>query len=82
MQIEDYVTKLVRPQDTHEKGDVTVDALLDEGPRKVVIQLPRAAYEAALDAHKRKRKVVCSGRISKSGPRFTLEGPRDLHEVD
>lgn len=81
MQVEGYVTKLVRPQAVHEKGEVTVDVLLDEGPRKVVIQLPKPQYEAAVDAHKRKRKVVCSGRLAKSGPRYTLEEPREFHEV-
>ncbi|MGH9918015.1 MAG: hypothetical protein ACRD6W_03950, partial [Nitrososphaerales archaeon] len=81
MQIEGYVTKLVRAQDVHELGEVTVDTLLDEGPRKVVIQLPRPAYEAAVDAHKRKRKIVCSGKVAKSGARFTLEEPHDFHEL-
>lgn len=81
MQIEGYVTKLVRPQHIHEMGEVTLDVLLDEGPRKVAIQLSRQDYEAALDAHKRKRKVVCSGNLAKNGPRYTLEAPRDFHEV-
>lgn len=81
MQIEGYVTKLVRPQDVHEKGEVTVDVLLDEGPRKVIVQLPRPQYEAAVDAHKRKRKIVCSGNLTKAGARFTLEDPRDFREV-
>jgi hypothetical protein len=80
-QVEGYVTKLVRAQDVHEKGEVTVDVLLDEGPRKVVIQLPKAQYEAAVDAHKRKRKVVCTGNLAKNGPRYTLEDPRDFQEL-
>jgi hypothetical protein len=68
------VVKLQRP-DGAQTGLVTVDAYVDEQPRKVTVELGDPDYTKAIDAHKHVRIITCSGTLIREGKAYRLVHP-------
>jgi hypothetical protein len=71
------VVKLERPNG-QEKGSVTILGFVDGQPRKISLLLEAQDYQVAIDAHKNKQTVSCSGTLQKVGRTFELQAIRSL----
>lgn len=65
-----------------ETGQVFVNTLMDERPRRVAIELSDPAYQVALTAHGDTRPVSCTGELVKTGRSYELRNPRDFRLLD
>ena len=63
-------------------GRVTVHAFLEEGPRKVNVDLAEPEYEFAVKAHGERRLVRCAGQLVKTGQILSLRQPHGFEIVD
>jgi hypothetical protein len=71
------VVKLVREEGA-DTGKVTIHGLIDDQPRKVVVELRDADYHEAVTAHDQARFVRCSGVLVREGRGFRLHEPFDF----
>jgi hypothetical protein len=68
------VVKLDRPE-AATAGKVTIHGLIDDQPRKVVVELRDSDYHKAMTAHAQDRLVRCSGALVREGRAFRLHEP-------
>jgi hypothetical protein len=80
-EIEGYVVRLAQEHEVQDSGDIAIYTLLEEGPRRVIVSLSATDYHHAIEAHRRKRKVICGGDVRKVGSRFVLQNPHDFREA-
>ncbi len=73
-EIRGLVVKLDRPE-AATTGKVTVHSLIDDQPRKVVVELGDLDYHKAVTAHAQDRLVRCSGVLAREGRAFRLYEP-------
>ena len=73
-EIRGLVVKLDRPEATA-LGKVTIHGLIDDQPRKVVVELRDPDYHKAVTAHDQGRLVRCSGVLVREGRAFWLYDP-------
>jgi hypothetical protein len=73
-EIRGLVVKLDRP-DAAATGRVTIHGLIDDQPRKVVVELRDSDYHQAVTAHDQGRLVGCSGVLIREGRAFRLHEP-------
>src|SRR5262249_39415896 len=73
-EIRGLVVKLDR-QDAAATGKVTIHGLIDDQPRKVVVELRDPDYHQAVAAHDQGRLVRCSGVLIREGRAFRLYEP-------
>ncbi len=76
-----FVEKLERPVGVI-TGHVSVNALIDERPRRVLLELAEPEYEVALQAHKESRPITCVGDLRKEGRSFQLQNPRQFRLLE
>jgi hypothetical protein len=68
------VIKLDRPGSAA-TGKVTIHGLIDDQPRKVVVELGDSDYRQAVTAHGQGRLVRCSGVLMREGRAYRLHEP-------
>jgi hypothetical protein len=73
-EIRGSVVKLERMEGT-DIGKATIHGLIDDQPRKVVVELKGAEYHKAVAAHDEFRFVRCSGVLAREGRGFRLYEP-------
>ena len=76
-EIRGSVVKLERPEGA-EIGKATIHGLIDDQPRKVVVELRDVDYHQAVTAHDQDRFVRCSGLLVREGRGFRLHKPYDF----
>jgi hypothetical protein len=76
-QLEGSVYGLERGE-TATTGWVSVLTSIDEKQRKVSMQLEGSTYDLAVQAHKERQWLRCTGELLKEGRAFMLKNPRDL----
>jgi hypothetical protein len=76
-----FVERLYRPVG-QEAGQVTVHALIEERPRRVMLELRDPRYEDAVRAHRDRLAISCTGDLSKEGRSFWLTDLRDFRVLD
>jgi len=76
-EIRGSVVKLERPEGA-DVGKATIHGLIDDHPRKVVVELADADYHEAVAAHDQDRFVRCSGVLVREGRGFRLREPYDF----
>jgi len=76
-EIRGSVVKLERPEGA-DIGKATIHGLIDDQPRKVVVELRDADYHEAVTAHDQARFVRCSGVLVREGRGFRLLEPYDF----
>lgn len=76
--LEGFVTKLGREESAFD-GNATLKAYVDDRIASIHVQFPQQMYERAIEAHRSKRPVVVTGTLEKSGRRWVLKAPTDLH---
>jgi len=76
-EIRGSVVKLERPEGA-DTGKATIHGLIDDHPRKVVVELRDADYHEAVTAHDQARFVRCSGVLVREGRGFRLHEPYDF----
>ncbi len=59
-------------------GVVTVNAVVDDRARRVVLELAGPDYQAAIQAHKDHLPIACIGELAKEGKSFRLRYPREF----
>lgn len=59
-------------------GNVTVQTLIEDRPRRVVIELEDADYDIAVTAHRDSRAIRCVGLLVKEGRSHRLRNPRQF----
>ncbi len=62
-------------------GEVTVSTLIDERPRRVVLELADADYKEAIRAHRETMPISCTGELIKEGKLFRLRNPRQFETL-
>jgi len=80
-EIRGSVVKLERPEGA-DIGKATIHGLIDDQPRKVVVELRDADYHEAVTAHDQARFVRCSGVFVREGRGFRLYEPYDFTIAD
>lgn len=71
------VIRLERPGgDT--SGRVTVLGFVEGQPRQVLVELAEPDYQSAVQAHKERVPVRCTGDLGREGRRFVLRSARHL----
>jgi hypothetical protein len=73
-EVSGLVVRLDRP-DALAPGKVTIHGLIDDQPRKVVVELRDPDYHQAVTAHDQGRVVRCSGVLVREGRAFRLQEP-------
>lgn len=73
--IEGIVTGLDRSPEATE-GNVTISASLEGRVRRIMLRLNADTYPQAIQAHKDRRIVQCSGDLVKEGRSYRLKDPR------
>jgi len=76
-----FIGQLRRPE-RDPMGRVSVTSLIEDQPRKVMVDLPEPQYAIAIDAHNRRKTVSCLGELIRQGRTYKLENPRDLHIIE
>jgi hypothetical protein len=76
-----FVERLDRPVGAA-TGHVSVNALIDERPRRVSLELPEPDYQLAVEAHRDSRPIGCLGDLAKAGHSFQLRNPRHFRILD
>lgn len=76
-----FVTRLDRDPG-QPGGRVTVHAFLEEGPRKVHVDLTEPEYPLAVKAYSDRRLVRCFGQLVKIGQMLSLQQPHRLELVE
>ena len=61
-----------------EQGEVTIQAQVGGGWRRVRVELSGTAYKAAIEAHDAKRPVRCRGTLVKEGRGYVLKQARSF----
>jgi hypothetical protein len=82
-EIRGSVVRLER-MDGADIGKATIHGLIDDQPRKVVVELRDTDYHKAVAAHDEARFVRCSGVLAREGRSFRLYEPYgfDIEEDD
>lgn len=83
-ELEGFITHLRRDEkNPAAPGEVVVVASLEDRPgtSKVVLELPSAAYERALEAHRKAARIRVVGTLVKQGRRLVLLHPEGLTEL-
>jgi hypothetical protein len=76
-----FVTRLARRlQD--DRGEITLEGLVDGELRRVVVQLAGDSYSQAIKAHDQRQRVACAGDLVKERSGFRLENPRHFRVLD
>jgi len=73
-EVRGLVVKLDRPE-ASTTGKVTIHGLVDDQPRKVVVELRGPDYHKAVTAHALGRLARCSGALVREGRAFRLHEP-------
>jgi hypothetical protein len=76
-----FVEKLERPVGAP-SGVVSVSAILDDRPRRVLLELADPEYQEALRAHRDSRPISCLGDLAKEGRSLRLRHPRQFRVLD
>jgi hypothetical protein len=76
-----FVERLDRPVGAN-TGHVTVNALIDERPRRVLLELGDPEYQLALQGHKESRLIACLGDLKREGRSFQLQSPRQFRLLE
>jgi hypothetical protein len=76
-----FVERLDRPLGAN-VGQVFINALIDERPRRVRMELEDRDYQVALQAHKESRPISCVGDLRKEGRSFHLLNPRQFQLLE
>jgi hypothetical protein len=79
-ELEGFVTRLDRGPDASE-GDVTVEGVVEDRMRRVVVRLPAIDYSRAVRAHNERLKVKCQGELIRAGRGHRLENPRHFDMI-
>ena len=69
-----WVVTLDRPANAP-AGSVSVDAVVDDRPRRIWIDLPDTDYQEAIRAHRDRLPVTCTGELAKDGKSWRLRTP-------
>jgi hypothetical protein len=72
-----FVERLDRAQGTPD-GRIAIRGLVDEQPRRVIVDLPNVWYQQALQAHGENRPVFCVGELVKERRSYELINPRNF----
>jgi len=76
-----FVEKLERPVGV-DVGNVSVTTLIEDQPRRVIIELGDPEYQIAVRAHSDSRPISCTGNLSKEGRSFRLTNPRQFEVIN
>jgi len=73
-ELEGPVVRLERPEGAT-TGHITVYAVVEEGPKRVRIELSEEEYNQAVNAHRDGHDVRCIGRLVREGRGYHLKNP-------
>lgn len=73
------VKKLAHIHSDNHVGEVTLDALVEDERRVVVVTLDGGDHRLATQAYTERRVVSCIGELSKRGKVYELKNPRAFH---
>ena len=65
-----------------DSGEVTINSVMEERPRKVVLELTDPDYQTAIRAHQEMIPVSCTGELVKEGKSFRLRNPRQFQLLE
>jgi hypothetical protein len=78
--VEGFVTGLDRGPSAVE-GDITVEGIVNDHIRRIIIRLGEDTYSNAVRAHDNRLKVKCTGELVKEGRGHRLQSPRHFEVI-